>query len=179
LTLANSYRRLSKDKRRRHNLSALLEPVTSGNLSVPPVCGTEQLGCSSNTEDSGYEAGYETDADESELSEWENNSSPQRHKRKLDALVELTMRLSVSDPVEESEESALDTLRSPPLKIRCALGKPVDLLRLPPVPSEAKRLVWDMASVNGPVDETRTLNVPNIGTNSRPLDASDTMMDTG
>mmetsp|Transcript_64485 Transcript_64485/g.119977 ORF Transcript_64485/g.119977 Transcript_64485/m.119977 type:complete len:366 (+) Transcript_64485:69-1166(+) len=80
-------------------------------------------GFSSNTDDSGYEAGYETDADESELSEWESGSKPQRHKRKLDALVQLTMRLSVSEGAEEDAALSADLYtKAPPLKTPRAIA---------------------------------------------------------
>lgn len=118
LSLARSYRRLSREKRRRGGLRALLQP-SSGH------------GFSSGTDDSGYEAGYETDADESEFSEWENGSAPQRqqrHKRKLDALVNLTMKLTVSEGMHGPDEE-----EHPPNKTHRALGtQPVGLrLSLP------------------------------------------------
>jgi len=139
LSLARGYRRLSKEKRRHGSLRALLQPAGRGRLSATSCSGlpcpmVEQPGCSSNTDDSGYEAGYETDADESELSEWENGSASQRqqrHKRKLDALVHLTMKLSVSEGGEESEEKPIDGHCPPPLKQHRALGTQPVGLRLP------------------------------------------------
>mmetsp|Transcript_73838 Transcript_73838/g.175780 ORF Transcript_73838/g.175780 Transcript_73838/m.175780 type:complete len:366 (+) Transcript_73838:185-1282(+) len=101
--------------------------LAGGSRSLPsrgfpasrlPGSAGELHGFQSNTDDSGYEAGYETDADESELSEWESGSKPQRHKRKLDALVQLTMRLSVSEQTAEEENAMaaeVDT-KAPPLK---------------------------------------------------------------
>lgn len=147
LSLARSYRRLSRDKRRRGGLRALLQPGSQGlgaglsaaSSSGGPLTGglREQCGFSSNTDDSGYEAGYETDADESELSEWECGSvsqRQQRHKRKLEALVNLTRKLSVNEKgMQEQEEMPLDGLRPPPFKTHRALGtQPVGLrLSLP------------------------------------------------
>jgi len=121
LSLARSYRRLSKDKRRRGRLRALQGPggLPRGGPGGPGVvAGLEQPGWSSNTDDSGYEAGYETDADESELSEWESGSARQGHKRKLDALVQLTFKLGISEG-----GSAFDGCSSsPPMKTPRALG---------------------------------------------------------
>lgn len=139
LCLARSYRRLSKEKRRRGRLRALLQPAAQGGLSAAsggglPCPMMEQPGWSSNTDDSGYEAGYETDADESELSEWEGGNSRQGHKRKLDALVHLTMQLGFSERGEEDpeEESPLgETPQLPPLKTPRALGTQPVGLRLP------------------------------------------------
>lgn len=137
LSLARSYRRLSREKRRRGGLRALLQP--SGQVLSQASGSTalgggwrEQCGFSSNTDDSGYEAGYETDADESELSEWESGSAPQRrlrHKRKLEALMNLTMKLSISgsQQMQEEEELALDGLQSPPFKHRALGTQPVGL----------------------------------------------------
>jgi len=126
LSLARSYRRLSKEKRRRGGLRALLQqPTAQGGLSAASgsglPCPVEQPGFSSNTDDSGYEAGYETDADESELSEWETASASQRqqrHKRKLDALVHLTMKLSFAEhgSMEGEEHQPWEHLNAPPLK---------------------------------------------------------------
>jgi len=118
LSLARSYRRLSKDKRRRGKLKSLMQtvaqagPAASGTgLSSGLPCGfREYSGWSSNTDDSGYEAGYETDADESELSEWESGTSRRGHKRKLDALVHLTMRLNFAESSDFSEESGAPAL---------------------------------------------------------------------
>eukprot|EP00441_Pelagodinium_beii_P026717 CAMPEP_0197679354 /NCGR_PEP_ID=MMETSP1338-20131121/91560_1 /TAXON_ID=43686 ORGANISM="Pelagodinium beii, Strain RCC1491" /NCGR_SAMPLE_ID=MMETSP1338 /ASSEMBLY_ACC=CAM_ASM_000754 /LENGTH=63 /DNA_ID=CAMNT_0043260401 /DNA_START=14 /DNA_END=202 /DNA_ORIENTATION=- len=60
----------------------------------------EHLGWSS-TDDSGYEAGYETDADESEMSEWESgNGLPKGNKRKLEALVSLTMQMRFTEDTQ-------------------------------------------------------------------------------
>jgi len=152
LSMARSYRRLSKDKRSRGRLRAMMRPGPQGDLSELPATGgsglleanaslrtalplqrpitvVEQPGWSS-TDDSGYEAGYETDADESELSEWEGGPSRHGHKRKLDALVQLTMRLSVVERDEAEEAAALaDSLAQlPPLKMTRALGtRPVGL----------------------------------------------------
>lgn len=127
LSLARSYRRLSHEKRRRGGLRAMLQPSPSGGLRYP-----SGNGFNSGTDDSGYEAGYETDADESEFSEWENGSAPQRqsrHKRKLDALVSaMTMKLSVSEGMHIQDEE-----EHPPNKTHRALGtQPVGLrLSLP------------------------------------------------
>lgn len=169
LSLARSYRRLSKDKRSRGRLRALLlRPGAQGGLaegaaaasslltasgcshgvSLPkgalplqrPTTVAEQPGWSSNTDDSGYEAGYETDADESELSEWEGGGAARHgHKRKLDALVHLTMRLSVVERGVEEQPDDTDAALAeaaaqlPPLKTPRALGtQPVGLrLSLP------------------------------------------------
>lgn len=124
LSLARSYRYLSKDKRRRGRLQALLQPsaqlgFASGSGLAGPMM--ENPGCASNTDDSGYEAGYETDADESELSEWESSGARARqgHKRKLEALVHLTMKLSVSEHGDDGdcEETPFSELsRLPPCK---------------------------------------------------------------
>lgn len=130
LSLARSYRRLSKDKRRRGRLRALLQPATQGGLaggSGSSLAGSmiENPGCASNTDDSGYEAGYETDADESELSEWESGNVRQGHKRKLEALVHLTMQLSFAERgIDQREEMSIaDTcMGPPPLKAPRALG---------------------------------------------------------
>merc|ERR1719436_1540014 len=106
----------------------------NGNVNGLPCQMKEQPGWSSNTDDSGYEAGYETDADESELSEWEGGNSRQGHKRKLDALVHLTMQLGFSERGEEDpeEESPLgETPQLPPLKTHRALGTQPVGLRLP------------------------------------------------
>lgn len=130
LSLARSYRRLSKEKRRRGRLRALLQPggVPGGVGGLPaapggglqcPTMDHHQLGWSSNTDDSGYEAGYETDADESELSEWESGKNIRKgHKRKLDALVHLTMRLGLSGSggAAGSGPPGFDGRRTPPLK---------------------------------------------------------------
>mmetsp|Transcript_20644 Transcript_20644/g.45257 ORF Transcript_20644/g.45257 Transcript_20644/m.45257 type:complete len:303 (-) Transcript_20644:137-1045(-) len=111
VSLARTYHRLSKDKRRRGRLRALLQPTATGELSVEQGGGlsqpkTETPGWSSNTDDSGYEAGYETDADESELSEWESGSGRrQGHKRKLDALVHLTLRLGLSERRQDGTDA--------------------------------------------------------------------------
>lgn len=138
LSLARSYRRLSKEKRRRGGLRALLQPAAQGGFSAASgsglPCSMEQPGFSS-TDDSGYEAGYETDADESELSEWETASASQRqqrHKRKLDALVHLTMKLSFAEHgMEEEEDPASYGLQPPPLKQQRALGTQPVGMRLP------------------------------------------------
>lgn len=139
LSLARSYRHLSKDKRRRSRLQALL-PVSkrlegaSGSLLAGPVM--ENAGCTSNTDDSGYEAGYETDADESELSEWESARAGgarvrQGHKRKLEALVHLTMQLSFSEhgdddcEEEDSPPPSKRALATSPVGLRCSLNADV------------------------------------------------------
>jgi len=135
LSMARSYRRLSKEKRRRGRLRALLQPAAQGALSAASSGGLtcprpmiEQPGWSSNTDDSGYEAGYETDADESELSEWEGGSARQGHKRKLDALVHLTMKLNVAEEREEADDKCPLDERPPPQKTLRALGtRPVGL----------------------------------------------------
>eukprot|EP00929_Paragymnodinium_shiwhaense_P095362 TRINITY_DN5644_c1_g1_i1.p1 TRINITY_DN5644_c1_g1~~TRINITY_DN5644_c1_g1_i1.p1 ORF type:complete len:456 (+),score=100.80 TRINITY_DN5644_c1_g1_i1:93-1460(+) len=114
LSLARGYRKLSKDKRRRGRLKALLQRSSSGSVDSSAghggcIAGSrlEHSGWTSNTDDSGYEAGYETDADESELSEWESASARQGHKRKIDALVNLTFKLGLSEkgdvPLDGSE----------------------------------------------------------------------------
>merc|ERR1712008_149539 len=85
---------------------------------------------SSNTDDSGYEAGYETDADESELSEWESGTSRRGHKRKLEALVHLTMRLNFaesSDCAEDGTASSSMTQMPPPKTTRALGTKPAGL----------------------------------------------------
>eukprot|EP00927_Polykrikos_kofoidii_P074233 TRINITY_DN70218_c0_g1_i1.p1 TRINITY_DN70218_c0_g1~~TRINITY_DN70218_c0_g1_i1.p1 ORF type:complete len:434 (-),score=60.46 TRINITY_DN70218_c0_g1_i1:36-1337(-) len=136
LSLARSYRRLSKDKRRRGRLRELLQPASSVGLSTTsgdglPCAKMEQPGWSSNTDDSGYEAGYETDADESELSEWENASARrQGHKRKLDTLVHLTFKLGLS----ENSEVPMDGYSSPPWKTQRAMGTHAVGSRLPLAP---------------------------------------------
>jgi len=142
LSMARSYRRLSKEKRRRGRLKELLQPaVNAGVLRSASggslVCPGEHLGWSSNTDDSGYEAGYETDADESELSEWEG-SVRQGHKRKLEALVNLTKQMTFATelPGGQAHEEALpfgESARQPPPKTLRALGtRPVGLrLSLP------------------------------------------------
>jgi len=142
LSLARSYRRLSKDKRSRGRLRELLRPDGQGGLAEamessggpckgltlarPPSKIAEQPGWSSNTDDSGYEAGYETDADESELSEWEGGPARHGHKRKLDALVQLTMKLNVIAPGDEAMSDGglvpeVGTIL-PPAKTQKALG---------------------------------------------------------
>lgn len=127
LSLARSYRRLSKDKRRRGRLRSLLQTAAQQAAAQAQQDGQggasgsglaqhlrEQPGWSSNTDDSGYEAGYETDADESELSEWESGTSRRGHKRKLDALVHLTMRLGFSEHgCSESDGSAPSMVEAP------------------------------------------------------------------
>lgn len=142
LSMARSYRRLSKEKRRRGRLKELLQPaVNAGVLRSASggslVCPGEHLGWSSNTDDSGYEAGYETDADESELSEWEG-SVRQGHKRKLEALVNLTKQMTFATelPGGQAHEEPLpfgESARQPPPKTLRALGtRPVGLrLSLP------------------------------------------------
>jgi len=95
-------------------------------LARPPSKIAEQPGWSSNTDDSGYEAGYETDADESELSEWEGGPARHGHKRKLDALVQLTMKLNVIAPGDEAMSDGglvpeVGTIL-PPAKTQKALG---------------------------------------------------------
>ncbi|CAE7900307.1 unnamed protein product [Symbiodinium sp. KB8] len=102
LSMARSYRRLSKEKRRRGRLKEMLKCEETVSCVAPLVEAwrtaqtqeIRQVRCwSSNTDDSGYEAGYETDADESELSEWEGSvrqGCMPRHKRKLEALVSKT-----------------------------------------------------------------------------------------
>merc|ERR1712008_646325 len=79
---------------------------------------------SSNTDDSGYEAGYETDADESELSEWESGTSRRGHKRKLEALVHLTMRLNFAESSDCAEDGTASSsmTQMPPPKTTRALG---------------------------------------------------------
>jgi len=155
LSLARSYRRLSKDKRRRGRLRALLQaplmqPAGQGGLSAASGSGLprpmmEQTGksstwsssfasngWSSNTDDSGYEGGYETDADESELSEWESGTNRQGHKRKLEALVHLTMCLSFQEPRkgEEGQEEQATLAEATQM-----LGsQPVRPLKVPKVP---------------------------------------------
>merc|ERR1712187_85119 len=97
---------MGKDKRHRGRLRALLQPAGRSGLSAASGAGLAACpmmeqpgwssnGWSSNTDDSGYEAGYETDADESELCEWESGGTRQGHKRKLDALVKLTVSLGL------------------------------------------------------------------------------------
>eukprot|EP00812_Abedinium_dasypus_P002788 NODE_1340_length_1172_cov_380.264100.p1 GENE.NODE_1340_length_1172_cov_380.264100~~NODE_1340_length_1172_cov_380.264100.p1 ORF type:complete len:307 (+),score=88.61 NODE_1340_length_1172_cov_380.264100:116-1036(+) len=136
LSLARGYHRLSKDKRRRSRLGELLQPAAQA--AVPGSCGVmiaAQPDCAS-TDDSGYEAGYETDAEQSEWSEWESGAAPaQRHKRKLDALVHLTMRLSVSERSTGSQE---DAFQPPPSKTPRAFGtQPVGLRQPLPRAAEA------------------------------------------
>jgi len=142
LSMARSYRRLSKEKRRRGRLKELLQPAGQGVLSTSGgnLACPEHL-CWSSTDDSGYEAGYETDADESELSEWESGNVRQGHKRKLEALVNLTMQMSFaaerpSGQKNEKNEETLglgESARPPPPKTLRALGtRPVGLrLSLP------------------------------------------------
>eukprot|EP00913_Durusdinium_trenchii_P032136 g30094.t1 len=77
----------------------VLRSASGGNLACP-----EHL-CWSSTDDSGYEAGYETDADESELSEWESGNVRQGHKRKLEALVNLTMQMSFSAEIPSGQKN--------------------------------------------------------------------------
>lgn len=140
LSLARSYRRLSKEKRRRGGLRALLQPVgrplgsLSGTASAGSGSGPMETQHGFSTDDSGYEAGYETDADESELSEWESGSASQRqqrHKRKLDALVHLTMKLSVGAELNagsgalrgvEDEDAMVEGVHPPPYKAHKAFG---------------------------------------------------------
>lgn len=172
LSLARSYRRLSNQKRSRGRLRALMSSGPVGDLAearrLEGACGlapgalplqrpktvTEGPGWSS---DSGYEAGYETDADESELSEWEGGPARHGHKRKLDALVQLTMRLSVvqnREQASEAQDAALAEAAAqglPPLKAFRAFGtKPVGLRfslpRTPPAAGSFSNLSWDMAS---------------------------------
>lgn len=143
LSLARSYRRLTKDKRRRGRLRAVLQTATnlgatsSGSLPMMDQPGWMSNGWSSNTDDSGYEAGYETDADESELSEWESGNTRQGHKRKLDALVLLTKRLSVVESPEAHAEEvvpASEETMGPPARVHKApraLGTQPVGLRLP------------------------------------------------
>jgi len=136
LSMARSYRRLSKEKRRRGRLKELLQPAGQASSGKNLAC-PEHLGWSSNTDDSGYEAGYETDADESELSEWESGSVRQGHKRKLEALVSLTMQMSFSAEHSSGQKNedplGLESARPPPPKTLRALGtRPVGLrLSLP------------------------------------------------
>lgn len=95
LSMARSYRRLSTQKRTRGRLKGVLQPTGRGVFAGP---SEHSLGWASSTDDSGYEAGYETDADESELSEWESgNSRRQGQKRKLEVLVNLTKQMSFSE----------------------------------------------------------------------------------
>lgn len=147
LSLARSYRRLSKDKRRRGRLRSLLQSAAQQAVAQAQQGGQgaasasalacpvrEQPGWSSNTDDSGYEAGYE-DGDESELSEWESGGGRRGHKRKLEALVHLTMRLGFSEGCcsesAESEGSAHQT-QPPPLKTpRTPCGTQPAGVRLP------------------------------------------------
>lgn len=139
LSLARSYRRLSKDKRRR-GLRALQSLAAQGASAALGTTSGSSVGCksiesttgttgwSSNTDDSGYEAGYETDADESELSEWEGaNGRRQGHKRKLDALVHLTMQLGLAESARSNDSSPRFETSSrssmlPPAKTPRALG---------------------------------------------------------
>lgn len=152
LSVARSYRRLSNWKRRRGRLRALMRPPQEGvaglSASAAATAGCLRAiegGFSSNTDDSGYEAGYETDADESELSEWESGPKTGRHKRKFDALMHLThltMRLSVSErQVEEPDgpqDGPMPPPREPPLKTRALGTQPVGLrLSLPHGGSDA------------------------------------------
>lgn len=162
LSLARSYRRLSKEKRSRGRLRALLQrPGAEGDFDLSetssleglppgalrPKTVTEGPGWSSNTDDSGYEAGYETEADESEWSEWEGGQRQTRrhgHKRKLDALVHLTMRLNVVGRDQEKvDEEAAQLAESaaglPPIKAPRAFGtQPVGLrFSLPHTPPAA------------------------------------------
>lgn len=151
ISLARSHRRLSKEKRLRGHLrgalgnASLSSTAASSRPSGSFECSFDRGG-SSNTDDSGYEGGYETDADESEMSEWEvSTASPrllmQRHKRKLDVLAnQLTMRLRVSQDADSAGDGGED-LPFPaqkvqkgtvPIGVKLSLGtmpKPV-----PPVP---------------------------------------------
>lgn len=135
LSLARTYRRLSKDKRRRGRLRSLLQTAAQGaqaaSSSGLPCPMREQPGW--NTDDSGYEAGYETDADESELSEWESGTSRRGCKRKLDALVHLTMRLGFSERSADDPEDSSMPQMPPPKTPRTprALGTQPAGLRLP------------------------------------------------
>eukprot|EP00931_Biecheleriopsis_adriatica_P079955 TRINITY_DN53315_c0_g1_i1.p1 TRINITY_DN53315_c0_g1~~TRINITY_DN53315_c0_g1_i1.p1 ORF type:complete len:394 (+),score=79.28 TRINITY_DN53315_c0_g1_i1:148-1182(+) len=149
LNMARSYRRLSKEKRRRGRLKELLKPAgqsvlgsASGGLACPKM--QEHLGWSSNTDDSGYEAGYETDADESELSEWENGTSRrQGHKRKLEALVNLTMQMSFGPELPSSqahEDATLSTRPTPPKTPRAFGTQPIGLRLSLPEASTIPRL---------------------------------------
>lgn len=150
LSLARSYRRLSKERRSRGRLRALLQPGGQGVPAVPgalplqrPTTVAEGPSWSSNTDDSGYEGGYETDADESEFSEREGSVRATRtgHKRKLDALVQLTMRLSVAEKrgvmTSGDSECSLGSASAsstcpalPPLKTPRAFGTQAVGLRL-------------------------------------------------
>lgn len=174
LSLARSYRRLSNQKRSRGRMQALLAARPAGDLAeasaLEGACGlapgalplqrpktvTEGPGWSS---DSGYEAGYETDADESELSEWEGARGPARHghKRKLDALVQLTMRMSVvqnREQASEAQDAALAEAAAqglPPMKAFRSFGtKPVGLRfslpHTPPAAGSFSNASWGMAS---------------------------------
>lgn len=148
LSVARSYRRLSNWKRRKGRLRALMRPPQEGVAGLSTAAGSGlraiEGGFSSNTDDSGYEAGYETDADESELSEWESGPKTGRHKRKFDALMHLThltMRLSVSERQEEepdSQNGPMPPPREPPLKTRALGTQPIGLrLSLPHGGSDA------------------------------------------
>ncbi|CAE7598983.1 unnamed protein product [Symbiodinium natans] len=149
LSMARSYRRLSKEKRRRGRLKELLQPAvgaagvlrsaSGGSL----VCPGEHLGWSSNTDDSGYEAGYETDADESELSEWESGSTSANLKH-LNLTKQMTFATEL--PGGQSHEEPLpfgESARPPPPKTLRALGtRPVGLrLSLPNGSDSAAALV--------------------------------------
>lgn len=155
LSMARSYRRFSNWKRRRGRLRQGLPVQAEGVSSFSGAgglgCHAHEHGYSSHTDDSGYEGGYETDADESSLSEWESVPKPLRQKRKFDAMMQnlthLTMRLSVSEDEDFVEAEPEEMAPDPPLKsLRTprALGTEAKSLRLsfdaapisrPPVPT--------------------------------------------
>lgn len=161
LSLARTYRRLSKDKRRRGRLRSLLQTAAQGaqaaSSSGLPCPMREQPGW--NTDDSGYEAGYETDADESELSEWESGTSRRGCKRKLDALVHLTMRLGFSERSADDPEDSTMPQMPPPKTPRTprALGTQPAGLRLP-LP-HASVAVPDSAMGTGHAEASPTSNI--------------------
>lgn len=156
ISLARSHRRLSKEKRLRGHLRGALGSAVASTAAARSLNGSFNAtpfdhGGSSNTDDSGYEGGYETDADESELSEWEcHTTSPrllmQRHKRKLDALAnQLTMRLRVSEDARSVGSAGDGDDLFPPQKVqkgtvpvgvKLSLGPGIGLMpkQVPPVP---------------------------------------------
>merc|ERR1712232_1185042 len=72
-----------------------------------------------------------TDADESELSEWESGNTRQGHKRKLDALVKLTVSLGLGREEESTDETPMEATHLPPMKTPRAFGTQPVGLRLP------------------------------------------------